>query len=163
MTGWKRGVSICGGRFLSTVFALAPSFVFASSSNKSAGPPAALAARAPGAILAAACYRWLLMAAAGGVIGALVALSASGPASAAVFGLLAIVICALFGGLGTWLYHYRLRWLLARKGLLPRRLPDFLFWCAEPERSWLRVCDGYEFRHRELLDYLADRSDGRPA
>jgi hypothetical protein len=61
----------------------------------------------------------------------------------------------LFGG-NAWLYHYWLRRLSAR-GLLPRRLPQFLSWCAEPSRGWLRITDAYEFRHRELLDYLSTR------
>jgi hypothetical protein len=48
---------------------------------------------------------------------------------------------------------------------LPRRLPQFLAWCAHPRRSWLRVVsDSYEFRHRELLDHLssAQRREGVP-
>jgi hypothetical protein len=132
-------------------------FVFASSSSRSSSPPAALTARAPGAILAAAGYRWLLMAAGGAVIGAVLGRSTGGWVAAIIVGLLAATLCGMLGGLGTWLYHYHLRWLLARKGLLPRRLPGFLDWCAEPKRSWLRVTDGYEFRHRELLDHLAAR------
>ena len=130
-------------------------FVFGSSFNRSTSPPAALIARAPGAVLAAARNRWLLMALGGGVIGAVLGLQTGGWVGAIIVGLLAALLGGLFGGLGTWLYHYQLRWLLARKGLLPRQLPRFLRWCAEPKRSWLRVSDGYEFRHRELLDHLA--------
>ncbi|MEA2520993.1 MAG: hypothetical protein QOI81_639, partial [Actinomycetota bacterium] len=46
------------------------------------------------------------------------------------------------------------RWRLSRAGILPFRLVTFLEWCALPERSWLRVTDAYEFRHRDLLDHL---------
>jgi hypothetical protein len=59
--------------------------------------------------------------------------------------------------------HYWLRSRLRAQGLLPRRLPQFLSWCAEPSRGWLRITNAYEFRHRELLDHLVppqSSSDG---
>lgn len=67
-------------------------------------------------------------------------------------------ITGILGSLAEVTLRVYSRWLrfdLARKGLLPRRLPEFLVWCAAPERGWLRELDGYEFRHRDLLDYLA--------
>jgi hypothetical protein len=61
----------------------------------------------------------------------------------------------LLFGLDAWLYHHWLRRRLHIRGQLPRHLPEFLSWCAEPARGWLRITDAYEFRHRELLDHLA--------
>ncbi len=72
-----------------------------------------------------------------------------------VFGLVFGLNTGLVTGLDAWLYHYWLRWLLYTRGLLPRRLPQFLDWCAEPSRGWLRITNAYEFRHRSLLDHLA--------
>jgi hypothetical protein len=72
-----------------------------------------------------------------------------------VYGLAIGLTAGLTLGLGAWLYHYLLRWLLYTRGLLPRRLPQFLDWCAEPSRGWLRITNAYEFRHRSLLDHLA--------
>jgi hypothetical protein len=72
-----------------------------------------------------------------------------------VFGLVFGLHTGLVTGLDAWLYHYWLRWLLYNRGLLPRRLPQFLDWCAEPSRGWLRITNAYEFRHRSLLDHLA--------
>jgi hypothetical protein len=66
---------------------------------------------------------------------------------------------ALRGGFGAWCYHYWLRANLARRKLAPIRLSGFIDWCAEPGRGWLRTSDGCEFRHRELLEYLASRPD----
>lgn len=60
-------------------------------------------------------------------------------------------------GLGAWCYHHWLRRRLGRAGLLPTQLTAFLDWCATPKRGWLRALDAYEFRHRELLDHLAQR------
>jgi hypothetical protein len=72
-----------------------------------------------------------------------------------VFGLLIGLVNGLDSGLDAWLYHYWLRWRLYTRGLLPRRLPQFLSWCAQPSRGWLRITNAYEFRHRALLDHLA--------
>lgn len=56
-------------------------------------------------------------------------------------------------GLAGWAYHYWVRWNLSRRNLLPFRLFAFLDWCCEV--GWLRVGEAYEFRHRELLEYIA--------
>ncbi|WP_445148348.1 NACHT domain-containing protein [Baekduia sp. Peel2402] len=65
------------------------------------------------------------------------------------------VVCGLWNGLDAWLYyHWALR-RLRRQGLVPKRWEQFLSWCTLPERGWLRVGGTYEFRHRELLEYLA--------
>lgn len=64
-------------------------------------------------------------------------------------------VVSIRGGLGAWLYFHWLRRRLARMGLLPEQLREFLDWCSMPERGWLRASDAYEFRHRELLDHLA--------
>lgn len=84
----------------------------------------------------------------------------SGAPSAALFALLfygtiAAIGYGLSGGLSAWVHHYVLRWRLSARGRLPRRLPTFLEWCAEPARGWMRITEAYEFRHRELLDHLA--------
>ena len=71
------------------------------------------------------------------------------------FGLLAGLVAASLLGAGPWLFNAWLRRRRAREGILPRRLPRFLAWCAEPERGWLRIGDAYEFRHRSLLDHLS--------
>jgi hypothetical protein len=55
--------------------------------------------------------------------------------------------------------HYWIRRDLARRGCIPRRLPEFLAWCTLPERGWLRASDAYEFRHRQLLEYLAGATE----
>jgi hypothetical protein len=78
------------------------------------------------------------------------------------FGLTVWLLFGLIGGLtsglGAWLYHYWLRWRLRARGLLPPSLPAFLEWCADDERSWIRISDAYEFRHRELLEHLAPKT-----
>jgi hypothetical protein len=71
------------------------------------------------------------------------------------FGVGFAIAGGLANGLGAWFYHHWIRRRLARRHLLPRRLPRFLEWCALPERGWLRISDAAEFRHRDLLDYLA--------
>jgi hypothetical protein len=83
---------------------------------------------------------------------------ALGPAVAVMGGL----VFALVGGLNSETYYHWLRYRLAREGYLPRRLQPFLEWCAAPGRGWLRLSDACEFRHRELLDYLASEQ-GKPA
>jgi hypothetical protein len=57
--------------------------------------------------------------------------------------------------LATWVYYVWIRYRLARSGMLPWRLSQFLRWCCAPEREWMRASDAYEFRHRELLDHLS--------
>lgn len=61
---------------------------------------------------------------------------------------------AWINGFEAWAYYHWTRWRLARKGLLPLRLRPFLDWAAA-DTGILRASDSYEFRHRELLDYLA--------
>lgn len=58
------------------------------------------------------------------------------------------------GGLNAWAFHYWVRWRIARQGLLPYRLGAFLEWAAK-DAGHLRASDAYEFRHKELRDYLA--------
>jgi hypothetical protein len=123
--------------------------------SRSTRPPAKLAARGPEAILVGSRYRWLVAGFGGWLAGALLGIRY--PVEILVFGLFAGLFGSVFGGMGTWLYHYRVRLLLVRKGLAPWRLSYFLAWCAAPERGWLRVSDGYEFRHRDLRDYLASQ------
>jgi hypothetical protein len=81
------------------------------------------------------------------------------PTVALTYGLTTALIGGLFvallSGLNAWLYHYCLRGWLRARGLLPARLPGFFEWCARDERAWLRITEAYEFRHRELLEYLA--------
>jgi hypothetical protein len=59
-------------------------------------------------------------------------------------------------GIRPVLYHWWLRRRLTAEDKLPAELRRFLDWAAKPPREWLRVADGYEFRHRELLDHLAN-------
>jgi NACHT domain len=100
---------------------------------------------------------WVSVGLAGGVLGLNVLLA--GGLAVGLF--VALAIGLIFGG-NSWLYHHWLRRRLARKQLLPRRLREFLDWCAQPQRGWLRVSDAYDFRHRGLLDHLArDRAPAR--
>jgi hypothetical protein len=148
---WLRGI------LTAIIFALALGLfaLFFGSASRSTRPPAKLAARGPGAILAGSRDRWLVAGSGGLLAGAL--LGIGDPLNILVFGPFGALFGILLGGIGTWLYHYRVRLLLTREGLTPWRLPDFLAWCAAPKRGWLRVSDGYEFRHRDLRDYLASQ------
>jgi tetratricopeptide (TPR) repeat protein len=65
-----------------------------------------------------------------------------------------IFLFAWLSGLEAWAYYHWTRWSLARKKLLPLRLRAFLDWAAQ-DTGILRASDSYEFRHRELLEYLA--------
>jgi hypothetical protein len=66
------------------------------------------------------------------------------------------VTAALANGLVPWFYHYCVRIVLARKGLIPLRLRSFLDWCSAPERLWLYESGGsYQFRHRQLMEHIA--------
>jgi hypothetical protein len=59
----------------------------------------------------------------------------------------------------TWLQHRRLRRLLVRHSVIPRRYVDFLDYAAE--RIFLRkIGGGYMFIHRLLRDYFAARYTG---
>jgi hypothetical protein len=91
-----------------------------------------------------------------GLVAGLVAGPVAGVATFLVLAAVLGWVIGLANGLDAWLYHYWLRLRLARMGLLPARLPGFLEWCAAPERGWIRITDAYEFRHRELLEHLAD-------
>jgi hypothetical protein len=79
-----------------------------------------------------------------------------------IVGLAAVVAlgAAVYEGL-PWLYYQWLRRRLAKQGVVPLQLRQFLDWCAEPARGWLRASDAYEFRHRELLEYLAQATQCR--
>ena len=99
---------------------------------------------------------------AGGVGLGLVGEQVDALGGALAFGLVGGLICGLdaglLGGLDAWLYHYWLRVRLRTRHQLPLQLPRFLRWCAEPQRGLLRITNAYEFRHRELLEYLAPES-----
>ena len=64
------------------------------------------------------------------------------------------VLVGWLGGLNAWAFHYWARWRIARAGLLPYRLGGFLEWAAK-DAGHFRASDAYEFRHKELRDYLA--------
>lgn len=78
------------------------------------------------------------------------------------FGLLIGAVSGFRSGLGAWIYNRWLRRRLCRLGRLPGRLPEFLDWCAQPPRGWLRANGAYEFRHRALLDHLAGDAHEAP-
>jgi hypothetical protein len=134
-------------------------------------PPARFADKRPDAVLIASrnsgLLNWLVVGLVAGLffglVFALVAGHFFGLSTGLVVGLFFGLVYGLanglpFGlvtGLDAWLYHYWLRWLLYRRGLFPRRLPQFLNWCAQPSRGLLRMTNAYEFRHRSLLDHLA--------
>jgi hypothetical protein len=156
---------------LAAVLALAlGDFLRAGTTSVSAEPPGRLAGREVSAVLTAARNTGLMGGLMGGLAGGLAVGLVAGlayglvrglPAGLAyglAYGLAFGLIYGLLGGLAPWLYHHWLRGRLARQGLFPRRLRDFLDWCASPGRGWLRVSDAYEFRHRELLEHLADTS-----
>jgi hypothetical protein len=96
----------------------------------------------------------------GGLAGGLAGGPAGGLAGGLAVGPIAGLAFGLRGGLDAWLYHYFLRGRLRARGVLPVRLPEFLEWCADDERGWLRITDAYEFRHREFLDHLALTTGG---
>jgi eukaryotic-like serine/threonine-protein kinase len=74
-----------------------------------------------------------------------------GVTSGAILG----VITALEGGIGEYLKHYLLRFLLWREGKAPLRYVDFLENCCE--LLLLRRFGGaYQFYHITLRDYFAD-------
>jgi len=124
--------------------------------------PAVAAAVAVGLVLTGVLFHERLLGIAAAIAGGLTV----GRVDPLVFGVVAFfgasIMAGLRGGLGPWACHYWIRWRLARRGLAPRKLPQFLLWCAAPERGWLRVSDAFEFRHRELLDYLAPDAQTPP-
>lgn len=141
--------ALLGGLFGGLV-ALEPEVAF-----RSADPPQHLAAKGPTAVLSASRNNGLIFGVGFALLLALLGLTRgidealAGAIVGAVFGSLTI------GHLQPWLYHHWVRSRLAGDGLVPRQLCEFLEWCCLPERRWLRATDAYEFRHRDLLDYLA--------
>jgi hypothetical protein len=81
--------------------------------------------------------------------------------------LLALQLCYSYfcSGLEDLTYRYFIQRSFSRLRLLPSDLEGFLNWCSDPQQSWLRrYLDyrteyrnyySYEFRHRDLLEYLA--------
>lgn len=144
-------------------FAGLADFLRAGTTSVSGDPPRRLAGGGVSAVLTAArnvgLVTGLICAVVSGLALGLISLVLFGRAAALAFGLAWAVVMGLnfglTGGLAPWFYHYWLRRRLARRGLLPRRLKEFLDWCASPNRGWMRVSDAYEFRHRELLEHLA--------
>ncbi len=126
-------------------------------------PPKRFSQMKPDAVLSASRKNGLISGLVGGLIVGLVAGSLAGVAAGVAGGLISSLFFALGAGLGPWLHHYWVRWELRRHGRIPRHLGDFLDWCAAPSQAWLRVSDGYEFRHRELLDHLASKDVARAA
>ena len=66
------------------------------------------------------------------------------------------LIHGLRTGMGAYVQHQLLRRALARLGLLPPRLTDFLDFAAS-QVLLQRVGGGYRFVHALLLDYFADQ------
>lgn len=98
-----------------------------------------------------------------GLVGGLCGLATGGPDLVALVAfagaLLGGVTALLSGGLDAWLYHHWLRRHMAKLGFTPRNLDGFLQWCSAPERQWIRRAGGsFQFRHRELQEYLAARA-----
>lgn len=124
--------------------------------------PADLAGRGPDAVYLAARDEGIAAGCLGALAGLLCGLFigvGGGLAVAVGTGLVlalgAGVLVGLESGCWAWLYHLWLCRRLARRGLVPRHLKDFLDWCSAPERGWLRASDAYEFRHRGLMEHLA--------
>lgn len=118
-------------------------------------PPSHLAGRGPAAVTKATRDHGLLAAAFAAALtsipGALLTTSIVG--FCFLVGVNTLLVGWL-GGLNAWAFHHWTRWRLARADLLPHRLGSFLEWASE-EAGHLRANDAYEFRHKELLDYLA--------
>ena len=118
-------------------------------------PPADLGGRGPGAALDA--YRrqgarsLLVLLVVGGVA---VVVTDTWRFDAALVVELAVMV-SVVEGLGAWAYFHWCQWRLSARGFLPRDLRAFLDLAATEQVGWLRVADGYEFRHRQLLEYLA--------
>jgi hypothetical protein len=130
-------------------------------------PPARLTAQGPGAVVVTSRNEGLLAGLSGGLaIGLLLGLLqsfdeggvAAGVNLGLVLGLPVGTLIALESGCWAWLYHLWLCRQMAKRGLLPAHLEEFLDWCALPAQDWLRVSDAYEFRHRGLMEHLASRS-----
>jgi MFS family permease len=118
-------------------------------------PPAYLAGRGPDAVVCATRNHGLIAAGFAVALFAIpIALLTSTFAAFAILVAVNTLMVGWFGGLNAWTFHHWTRWRLARAGLLPRRLGRFLEWAAD-DIGYLRASDAYEFRHKELLDYLA--------
>jgi tetratricopeptide (TPR) repeat protein len=125
--------------------------------------PERLAGAGPEAVIEAAIRRgqlrgfyFLLVAtAAGALIGSADGRLGKGALIGLEIGVVLGVIGAVEGGLKAALYRYALPAYLEREGTVPLRLAEFLDWCSQPERGWLRRADAYEFRDGGLVDYLA--------
>jgi tetratricopeptide (TPR) repeat protein len=117
-------------------------------------PPNHLLGRGPGAVLRSALIHGLL---AIGICGSLLVLAqffVSHRFQVPVWVAFTTLIFAWMSGIEAWAYYHWTRWRLSRRKLLPLQLRAFLDWAAE-DTGLLRASDSYEFRHRELLDYLA--------
>jgi tetratricopeptide (TPR) repeat protein len=117
-------------------------------------PPEHLLGRGPAAVIKSARNHGLFATLiAGSILTIVHLLIVPGPQSFPV-----VVVSAIFfawaSGLEAWAYYQWTRWRLSRRGLLPLQLRKFLDWAAQ-DTGLLRARDAYEFRHRELLDYLA--------
>lgn len=118
-------------------------------------PPARFVGRGPATVVAATRDHGLVAAGFGAVVFSLpTALFARDPLGFAVFVAFSALLVGWVGGIGAWAFHYWIRWRLARAGLLPYRLGRFLAWASD-RTGYLRGADAFEFRHKELLDYLA--------
>jgi hypothetical protein len=118
-------------------------------------PPLHLAGRGPHAVTKATRDHGLLAASFAAVLFAVpsMLLGVSTTGLLIIVGINALLIGWL-GGLNAWAFHYWARWRIARAGLLPYRLGSFLEWAAN-DAGHLRASDAYEFRHKQLRDYLA--------
>src|SRR5204863_122046 len=76
----------------------------------------------------------------------------------AIVGISIGLLAALFHGWFAWLRHYTLRFQLKRAKSLPLRLSRFLDEAASCHLL-RKPGGGYEFYHRSLLNYFADRED----
>lgn len=119
-------------------------------------PPKHMVGRGPGAVIRGSLVHAVISAVAAGVlVGIPFSLIVSGRAWVGPpIVLMLMGVVAWLEGLEAWLFYHWTRLRLARAGLLPRRLRRFLDWVAD-DTGWLRASDAYEFRHRELLDFLA--------
>lgn len=131
----------------------------AGQSSVTTEPPKQLGGRDAGAVLSAVGRHGLVSLTVAGAVGA--AALAIGAAVGLLYEellwlvVIFVVLSAWSEGLSAWLYFHWTRWRLARRGRLPFRLQEFLEWASSHQVGWLRFGDGYEFRHRELLDHLA--------
>jgi hypothetical protein len=118
-------------------------------------PPSYLAGRGPDAVIRATRNHGLIAAGFAAVLFATpIALLTSTFSAFVVLVAANTLMVGWIGGLNAWAFHHWTRWRLARAGLLPRRLGRFLEWASD-DIGYLRASDAYEFRHKELLDYLA--------